>query len=583
MTCLDENSVVEFIQGLLGPEEVARIEKHVDGCPSCRELLGEAAKLSIASSRGRVGAADDPGTGSTLRTGETLAVELPHSVLPGQVLAGRFRVIHQLGCGSFGAVYEAEDLQLKERIALKLLRPEIQRTPSLLKHLHHEIVVGRRVSHPNVCRMYDLGAYGETSFITMALIPGDSLDVFLLRQKPTLEQGVALLFQVIDALDAAHTQGVVHRDLKPSNIMVDETGKVTVMDFGLARDLRAGPSQSGALIGSPAYWSPEQAQGERATEQSDIYSFGLMACDVLGVERPSFGGALHAPGLPAIYQSVIERCLKLPPEERFSSADKLRRALRHAKRGIHIKRLRRKWSAAAAGLVLVLGLGAAWLIPRGNPGPSHLTASSAEFDGGAVRSQPVRARIPAISASAPVEPASSSSVKARSQLRKRSKARRSAGRRKKGRARSNAQDAAASPRQVLSAPLSPGQVDRLTARLKGVEQARLARGIHLDDTRSYRVKLLEGRKALRAGEIERAVKAIAGAEESLRRIQIDDNFVSRKLQRLNRLKGSLQLDAATEKQVTEIFAKVHDRYFSGDFKAANTHLNRIWQVLGRVK
>ena len=393
MNCLDENSVVEFIQGLLSLEEAARIEEHVDGCPACRELLGEVAKLSIASSRGRISTADDMSTGSTLRTGEVLAVEQPHQVLPGQVLSGRFRLIRQLGCGSFGAVYEAEDLQLKERIALKLLRPEIQQTPSLLKHLHHEIVVGRRVSHPNVCRMYDLGAYGDTSFITMALIPGDSLDVFILRRKPDLEQGAALLQQVADALDAAHTQGVVHRDLKPSNIMVDDEGKVTVMDFGLARDLRAGPSRSGALIGSPAYWSPEQAQGERATEQSDLYSFGLMACDVLGVKRPTFGGVLHTPGVPAAYRAIIERCLRLRPEERFSSADQLRRALRSAKRGVRVKRLWLRWGTAAA-LLLAMASGAAWLALRPEPESPRQAASSPEPDRGTMQTKLIMVRIP---------------------------------------------------------------------------------------------------------------------------------------------------------------------------------------------
>ena len=116
-----------------------------------------------------------------------------------------------------------------------------------------------------------------------------------------------------------------------------------------------------------------------------------------------------------------------------------------------------------------------------------------------------------------------------------------------------------------------------------MERLRLERGIHLEDTLSYRMKLLEARKALRASRLEQATRAITGLEESLRRIKIDGNFISRKLQRLNTLKGKRQLDTGMEKRVTEIFAKVHDRYFSGDFKGANTHLNKIWQVLGRVK
>jgi len=143
-------------------------------------------------------------------------------------------------------------------------------------------------------------------------------------------------------------------------------------------------------------------------------------------------------------------------------------------------------------------------------------------------------------------------------------------------------DAGSSP-GAAAGPGAAGQLAGLTARLRELEQRRQERGIHLEDTLTYRMKLLEARRALGAGKLGGASRALGQAEESLRRVAIDGNFISRKLQRISRLKAGLKLDGRTETQVTEIFAKVHDRYFSGDFSAANTHLNKIWRLLGGAR
>jgi serine/threonine protein kinase len=265
VTCLDENKVVEFIQGLLAPEARVAIEAHLDECPSCRQLMAELARLSFSHSSREALAPTLPPVDIGSGTASVRTPTGSRELLPAQVLAGRFRIVRRIGRGSFGNVYEAEDLQLEDRVALKLLRPEVRDNPGLLGHLHHEIVVGRRISHPHVCRIYDLGTCEDFHFISMALVPGQGLDRYLERGLPPLEKAHTILVQICEALEAAHQQGVVHRDLKPSNIMVHDDPQgalnITVMDFGLARDLRAGPSLSGVLIGSPAYWSPEQARG----------------------------------------------------------------------------------------------------------------------------------------------------------------------------------------------------------------------------------------------------------------------------------------------------------------------------------
>jgi hypothetical protein len=587
MPCLDENTVVEFIQGLLSPEAVTRIEEHVDACPSCRLLLGEVAKLSVVASSKRYAVAEDI---AALEEDDT-PLENPcaskeHLPLPGQVLAGRFRIIEQLGCGSFGTVYEAEDLQLQERVALKLLRPEVRDAPSLLKHLHHEIVVGRRISHPNVCRMYDLGTWGDIHFISMALVQGESLDVLLAKKVPSHEQAEEILLQICGALEAAHEQGVVHRDLKPSNIMVDAEGKVTVMDFGLARDLRAGPSRSGMLIGSPAYWSPEQAQGERATERSDIYTLGLLACDLLGVKRPSFGGSLVLTGAQAAYRPVLERCLKPNPEDRFASAREVREAVLRSRRRARPGLRPRLVIMGAAGLVVSGGIAVLLLWPRSPSAPPF-------------------AHVASVSPRLLVEPAQTPSTAPPSVATERDRAglrtaedEPSIGRsdhrkpKKKGghpRRKGSSEDALVAKAKSAKATIekkpegkrpATAQWAQLKEALSRIEGERRKRKILLEDAPTYRALLKEAQQALEK-ESEGAKAILARLEETLRQQKIDGAFISRKLERLNRLKGSLRIDEATSKKVTEIFAKVHDRYFSGDYEAANEHLNQIWRVLGK--
>lgn len=581
MSCLDENKVVEFIQGLLSREAAAQIEAHLDECPSCRQLMAEVAKLSIAggSSRGSrpPPEEEDPGTAS-VRTGSG------HSELdPGHVLAGRFRILRRLGRGSFGAVYEAEDLQLEEHVALKLLRAEVRQNPSFLGHLHHEIVVGRRISHPNVCRIYDLGTCGEIHFISMALVRGEGLDRYLERGLPTPEQALSILLQIAQALEAAHHQGVVHRDLKPSNIMVQPSSSpdaepvVIVMDFGLARDLRAGPSLSGVLIGSPAYWSPEQARGDRATERSDLYSFGLLACDLFGVKHPPFGGAPDLGQVPPTLRSVLERCLRALPTERYASAAEVHAALGHASHAARgrIKRLRyvlRFALAAAAGAgAVLLAVFLRTPAPPGAGSGSALTGSGRGSTAGpaagtgSVAVQPLRAdaghasdlgRRVAVVRPPPPKKRVPLKVALRPPAAERS------------------------PDAGRPAPPVPSLAP-LLERFARLEVERKRRGFLLDDLPGGRATLAELRRAASSSDEPATRAALGKLEGTLRALKIDGTFVSRKLERLTRAKGGVKLDEATEKKVTGILRQVHDCFFSGDYEGANGQLNAIWRALGK--
>jgi hypothetical protein len=294
--CLDENVVIEFLEGVLPEPAHAAVERHVDACGGCRRLLADLARV----------AEEDP----------TLTEE--QGVLhPGQLLAGRFLVRRLIGSGSMGSVYAAFDQQLGEEVAIKVLRKELSATEHL-HHLHHEVGVSRRVTHPNVCRVHDVGSSGGTHFITMAFVEGEPLDEVLSHGRVRHGYALSVLAQICDALEAAHAQGIVHRDLKPSNITVDAAGKVTVMDFGLARDLRGDiSSRTGMLIGTPAYWSPEQARGEKATERSDVFALGMIACDLFGATKPRFGdGDRVLRELPPAIGRVVAQCLKVDPRER---------------------------------------------------------------------------------------------------------------------------------------------------------------------------------------------------------------------------------------------------------------------------
>jgi serine/threonine-protein kinase len=203
----------------------------------------------------------------------------------GQLFADRYRVEGSLGRGGMGAVYRVRDEQLDEVVALKLIAvPGVK--PQDLERFKREVKLARRITHPNVARTYDIGEHQGIPFLTMEFVNGHSLDSLIHGpMDPTQAVGIALA--VARGLEAAHAAAVVHRDLKPANVLVEQSGRVVLTDFGVARSvLEQGGAQLSGVIGTPAYMSPEQVLGEAIEHRSDIYSFGLLLYEMLTGKLP---------------------------------------------------------------------------------------------------------------------------------------------------------------------------------------------------------------------------------------------------------------------------------------------------------
>src|SRR5688572_22205280 len=197
----------------------------------------------------------------------------------GDVLAGRYRITRIAGAGGMGVVYEAEDLELGERVALKTLHAGAGATEREVARLRREVQLARRVTHPNVCRIYDAGRHENVLFVTMELLEGATLSEHLSTHgRLSAGEAAAILRQLCAGLQAAHDAGVIHRDFKSGNVMLVRRGsdaRAVITDFGLAREsastLDALASQAGRIVGTPAYMAPEQIEGAEITAAVDIY------------------------------------------------------------------------------------------------------------------------------------------------------------------------------------------------------------------------------------------------------------------------------------------------------------------------
>ncbi|MGH9702543.1 MAG: serine/threonine-protein kinase, partial [Candidatus Acidiferrales bacterium] len=260
----------------------------------------------------------------------------------GAVIGGRYEVLQLLGEGGMGAVYKVRDTAVDRLIALKVIRPDLASRPEILARFKQELILARQVTHKNVIRLFDLGEADGVKFITMDFIEGRDLKS-LLKERGKLPSGeaVKIIAQVCRALDAAHSEGVVHRDLKPQNIMLDANGRVTVMDFGIARSAAMpGMTQTGALIGTPEYMSPEQARGQPVDARSDLFTLGIIFYELLTGSTPHHADTAMAtllkrtqekaqppielePTIPQGISDVVMKCLEIDPDVRYSHADEI--------------------------------------------------------------------------------------------------------------------------------------------------------------------------------------------------------------------------------------------------------------------
>ncbi len=226
----------------------------------------------------------------------------------GTTFATRYEVIEELGKGGMGKVYKAVDKEINEEVAIKLLKPEIASDESTVERFRNELKFARKIAHKNVCKMYHIAKDEDTPYITMEYVKGEDLKSFVRRKgKLSDDEALSIASQVSEGLVEAHRLGVVHRDLKPQNIMIDEEGDAKIMDFGIARSLEApGVTQTGVMIGTPDYISPEQAEGEEADHRADIYSLGVILYEMVTGSVPFKGDTALS--------VALKHKSKLPPE-----------------------------------------------------------------------------------------------------------------------------------------------------------------------------------------------------------------------------------------------------------------------------
>ena len=205
---------------------------------------------------------------------------------------GQYCLTAKIGEGGMGVVYRARDLSLDIDVALKLLRPELARKPDAFERFRRELLLARQVSSPHVVRIHDIAEAGGRWFISMDYIDGESLEGYRDRVgKVPLDGALAITRGLLEGLVAAHQRGVIHRDLKPANVLLDKDGHAYITDFGVARSLGAtGMTQSGIIVGTPEYLSPEQARGDPAGARSDLYTTGLILYEMLTGALPFAGG-----------------------------------------------------------------------------------------------------------------------------------------------------------------------------------------------------------------------------------------------------------------------------------------------------
>ena len=327
------------------PNCSAEVEDGAAACASCGQPLSSVSQLptglaspSVASAARRKPV---PSVIGRLASSDTLEGE---GFTPGTVIAERYRVIGLIGRGGMGEVYRADDLKLGQPVALKFLPRSLANDRGRLDRFFTEVRMARQVSHPNVCRVYDIAEVDGQHFLSMEYVDGEDLASLLKRiGRLPPDKALDVARQLCAGLAAAHDRGVLHRDLKPANVMLDGRGRARITDFGLAAVAGEAPSDDD-LAGTPAYMAPEQFAGKGASVRSDLYALGLLLYELYtgkrAVDAVTIAGyrKKHAEDAPTAPSSVVKdmdpavervilRCIEKDPAQRPASATQVAAAL----------------------------------------------------------------------------------------------------------------------------------------------------------------------------------------------------------------------------------------------------------------
>jgi serine/threonine protein kinase len=380
--CLSDEDVLAFAVGRLESARLSQAHVHLDTCEICQRLLCEAAHSLATAATAPLSESEDGGWNTMFQ--------------PGALVGQRYLIRQFIARGGMGEVYEAFDRDLQERVALKTVTSTACDSPRAVRRLKGEVQLARRVSHPNVCRIYDLGSHqlekggAQLHFLTMEFVEGETLGqrVRLAGAVP-IDEAQQLAKELLLGLSAAHDAGILHRDFKSDNVMLraEPDGRCTplILDFGLARTLDQEPKRgvsasNPTLVGTFGYIAPEQIEGKPLSAASDVYSFGVVWFEMLTGELPFEVGSspaasalerLHRPApppssvnpkVPSELDALVLRCLHRSPLERFKTAAEVLAAFQslesRARPGLHGRRLVQLAIAACVG-----GLAAYWVAP----------------------------------------------------------------------------------------------------------------------------------------------------------------------------------------------------------------------------